>query len=261
MNSEETAEFGKKWLIEEKYGGKITSKNRTAVEKDFERLNNGEPVDYVIGFVEFAGCKIDLSLRPLIPRVETEFWAEKAIDDILENIGIDSAVKCLDLFAGSGCVGIAILKQVPYVSVDFAEKEKGFIEQIKINLKLNGIGKDRYGLIQADIFDGVSGFYDYILANPPYIAESDKQTVQQSVLDWEPAGTIFGGKDGLFFIDKFLKEARKHLNKKGKVYMEFGSAQKDGVENLLKKYDYAGYDFFRDQFGNWRYMTADAKIK
>ncbi|KKU15502.1 hypothetical protein A3A20_02310 [Candidatus Wolfebacteria bacterium RIFCSPLOWO2_01_FULL_45_19] len=250
-----------KWLVGEKYGGRVTARNRGAVKKDVERLNIGEPVDYVIGFVEFAGCKIDLSLRPLIPRVETEYWTEKAIDDTLD----DSRTKgrknlsCLDVFAGSGCVGIAVLKHVPYITMDFAEKESAFLEQIKINLKLNNlrIEEQKNRVIQSDVFSNIFGSYDYIFANPPYIAEARKKEVQQSVLDWEPAGTVFGGKDGLIFIDKFLKDALAHLNSNGKLYMEFGSEQKPDVERILKKYNYGKYDFYRDQFGSWRYATIN----
>lgn len=249
-----------KWLVDEKYGGKVTAKNRDAVKKDIERIDGGEPVDYVIGFVEFAGCKIDISLHPLIPRAETEYWTEKAIDDILDDSKIErhEHLRCLDIFSGSGCVGIAVLKQVPYVTVDFAEKEKAFIEQIKINLKLNKIEKERSRIVQSDVFLNISGSYDYIFANPPYVAELRRKDVQQSVLDWESAGTIFGGKEGLIFIDKFLRGASERLNKKGKLYMEFGSEQKDDIEKLLEKYRYNKYDFFRDQFGNWRYVIANA---
>jgi len=211
--------------------------------------------------VEFVGCKIDLSKHPLIPRAETEHWIEKAIDDILDDLRIKKRknLRCLDMFAGSGCIGIALLKQVPYIAVDFAEKESRFIEQIKINLELNNSRTEerKNRIIQSDVFSGIADFkYDYIFANPPYIPESRKKEIQQSVLEWEPREAIFGGENGLFFIDKFLKDASEHLNKKGKLYMEFDSEQKEEVDKIFKKYGYLKYDFFRDQFGRWRYATA-----
>ncbi|HBA52799.1 TPA: hypothetical protein DCY68_03330, partial [Candidatus Azambacteria bacterium] len=223
-------------------------------ERDIQRLQKGEPVAYVIGFVDFLGCKIDLSFRPLIPRPETEFWTEKAIEDI-EKSG-RKKVRCLDIFAGSGCIGVAVLKHAPVAVVDFAEKEKKFLEQIKLNARLNNLSPKRRKFIQSDIFSNISGIYDYIFANPPYVAKRKNAVVQKSVLEWEPAGAIFGGRNGLFYINKFLKQARGHLKPEGKIYMEFDSRQKNEIAGILKRLGYGNVNFYKDQYGRWRYLTA-----
>ena len=95
------------------------------------------PEEYKQGFKDFLGVKIDLSKRPLIPREETEYWVSVVLKEIKEE------AECLDLFAGSGCIGISILKNVKNSFCDFGEKEDLFLEQIKINLDLNDINKER----------------------------------------------------------------------------------------------------------------------
>ena len=253
MNKKVKKEIG--WLLKEKYKGKLTR----AAEIDIEKLKRGEPIDYLIGFVEFLGCKIDLSLRPFIPESETEYWAEKAIENM--KAGKDRNIRCLDIFAGSGCIGIAILKACPEVCrrVDFAEIDKKFLKQIKINAELNRINKKRYKIIQSNIFQNIRGEYDFIFANPPYIARRRLNKVQKSVLNFEPKKALLGGKDGLLYIKKFLEEAKKHLRKNGKIYMEFDSFQKKEIEKILKKFNYNNCKFYRDQYNKWRYLVAELK--
>jgi release factor glutamine methyltransferase len=233
------------WLLKEKYNNKPTPQ----FKKDIKRLENGEPIDYVIGFTEFLGCKIDLSKRPLIPRLETEFWVEQELKNI-------EAGKALDIFSGSGCIGIALLKNRQSLLCDFVDKEKDAVEQIKINCKLNGIDKKRYKVIQSDIFKKVKGKYDFIFANPPYIATTKKSKIQKSVLKYEPKQALFGGKDGLILIDEFLKEAQKHLDENGKIFMEFDCVQKKQIEKLFKKYKYNFWEFKKDQYNRWRWAIA-----
>ena len=239
------------WILKEKYKGRLTK----TIKKDIERLKSGEPVDYLIGYVEFLGYKIDLSFQPLIPRVETEYWVKKALGDLKKSK--KKKISCIDIFAGSGCIGVAILHHQEKATVDFADLKKKFLKQIKINLKLNKIRPKRYRIIQSDVFCKIKDKYDYIFANPPYIAPQRLKKVQKSVLKFEPRSSIFGGKDGLFFIKKFLKEAKEHLKKKGKIYLEFDSFQKPKIKEILKKFHYENYSIQKDQYGKWRYLIYE----
>jgi release factor glutamine methyltransferase len=268
-----------RWLLKEKYFNK-SDKN---FYKDVERLTADEPLDYVIGFTEFLGCKIDLSKKPLIPRPETEFWVKEAI----KNISYDfqrfenRKIKVLDLFTGSGCIGLAVLKNIKDSSVTFADKDKKCLEQIKLNLKINGLirtSKRTFIVRQSDVFSNIRNKYDFIFANPPYIKDYRKNPsaslrailrnrIHKSVLKYEPKKALFGGKDGLRFIRKFLKEAVNHLNKDGKVFMEFSPEQKNKIEKILKtlrhgsgrfrEIEYSNYEFHKDQFGKWRWASID----
>jgi release factor glutamine methyltransferase len=235
------------WLLKEKYQGKLTNKAKA----DIGRLKQGEPLDYLIGFTEFLGTKIDLKKKPLIPRPETEYWVEKAIKEIKRR---RNKPECLDLFSGSGAIGIAVLKNVPNVQVDFGEIEKDFLWQIRFNIRLNKINRRKSEIIQTDIFKNIKKKYDFILANPPYIAKELKKKVQESVLKYEPRNALFAGKDGLLYIKGFLKQAKNYLKSNGTIYLEFDSFQKPEINRLLKKEGYRNFEFFRDQYNRWRYV-------
>ena len=128
------------WLLRDKYAGRETADFLA----DVKRLEEGEPLDYVIGWREFLGCRIDLSERPLIPRMETEWWTES----VIEKIGQQPA-QVLDIFAGSGCIGLAILKHCPQAEVTFVDSEENCVRQIRKNLKINQLKAE---VFQSDIF-------------------------------------------------------------------------------------------------------------
>lgn len=259
------------WLLKEKYFGKETKE----FFNDVKKIKAGEPVDYIIGFTEFLGNKIDLSKKPLIPRPETEFWVSKFINEALRHFVPQgkslSKLRVLDIFSGSGCIGVAIAKNIPDLlpcpseaqqseggcefEIISSDKSPEAISQIKINYKLNNIDKKRYKVIESDVFENISKKYNFILANPPYIPTKNKSKVQKSTLKYEPKQALFGGGDGLFFIKKFLKQAKSHLTKNGTIYMEFDSPQKTKINQLLKKYKYTSWQFCKDQYGKWRFVV------
>ena len=259
------------WLLGEKYNDKPSKK----FYKDVERLKAEEPVDYVIGFTEFLGCKIDLSKKPLIPRKETEFWVEDAIRDIASLKSKKSDVRVLDVFSGSGCVAVAILAKTDILLCDIADNQDKCLKQARINCRLNNINPKRYRVIKSNVFSSSSlrgvkqrsnldsrlrgndgDGYDFIFANPPYIPKTRKNKIQKSVLKYEPKEALFGGSDGLLFVRKFLKNAKNYLAEDGKIYMEFDSVQKKDIEKLIKQNKYSGFEFYRDQFKKWRWVIV-----
>ncbi|MCX6790740.1 MAG: peptide chain release factor N(5)-glutamine methyltransferase [Candidatus Gribaldobacteria bacterium] len=239
------------WLLNEKYKGKVVLE----AKKDIERLKAGEPVDYLIGFKKFLDCKIDLSFKPLIPRAETEFWVKQAIEEVKKRKS-KVRIKCLDMFAGSGCCGIAVLKQLKNSQCDFVDIDDNCLKQIKLNLKLNGIDKKRFKVIKSDVLEKIKGQYDLILANPPYISFKNKAKIQKSVLQYEPQTALLAKDNGLFFIKKFIQLVKNFLAKNGIIYLEFDSAQKKDLEKYLKKQGFRQFEFYRDQFNQWRYLRA-----
>jgi release factor glutamine methyltransferase len=238
------------WLLEEKYAG-IPSPQ---YEADLKRLNRGEPLAYIIGWSDFLDCRIDLSLRPLIPRPETEWWVEQVIN----KTETTKPLKILDLFAGSGCIGIALLKHLPNAVVDFGEKEQTLKEQIEKNIFENKIDPKRARIITTDVFSNIPDPYDIIVANPPYIDPETPETVDRSVLDWEPHAALFAEKGGLFFIEALLQQASGHLNADGVLYVEFAKDQEEDIAQLMKETKLEG-TIHADQYGVPRWFSATKK--
>lgn len=200
--------------------------------------------------INLLACQINLTKRIFQPRIETAFWVKKAIKEIKKE---KRKLKILDIFAGSGFIGIAILKNIKNAKVDFVDIDARAIVQIKINLKLNQIPKNRYSIFQSNIFEKIKNQkYDVILANPPYVAQENLKEVQESVKKLEPKISWYGGKRGLKYIKKFLKKAKHHLKNNGKIFMELDPYQKKDVEKILTKENYKKYRFFKDQFKKWR---------
>ena len=208
------------------------------------------PGEYKDGFKFFLGQKIDLSKKPLIPRVETEFWVLKALDEISSKKN-----SCLDIFSGSGCVGVSVLNKTNS-DCDFGEINDDFLVQIQKNIDFFGIENKRYNIFKTDIFSGIDRKYDYILANPPYVAEKRMDDVGLDVIAFEPKIALFSGDDGMDVIRIFLKEAKDYLNKNGIVYLEFDPQQKEEIDIILKNNGYSAWDFFCDQFGLIRFVRV-----
>ncbi len=237
----------KKWLLNEKYNGRKSKE----FLNDLEKLKQGYPLAFLIGNQPFLNCKIDLEFKPLIPRPETEFW----VDDFMKRWGVrnlaspNSAPTFLDIFSGSGCIGIALLKNIQNCNVDFSEINPLYIKQIKKNIKINNLKKRNYNIFTSDIFKNIPPKkYNCILANPPYISKSSIKQVQKSVLDYEDQNALFANDDGLYFIKKTIIEGQKFLKKNGEIWIEFDSQQEKKIKEFLKNIKYKNYEFWIDQY-------------
>lgn len=171
--------------------------------------------DYARGFVPFLGQTIFLDSHPLIPRTETEYWVERAIMEMPD----EKEIRALDLFAGSGCIGIAVLAHVPHSHVTFGEKESRHLETIRRNIHDNNLDLDRASVVQSDIWSGIAGPFEYILANPPYISKK-RVTAEGSVIAYEPDEALFAEDDGFYFIQKIIHGLTQFLVPHGVCFIE-----------------------------------------
>lgn len=222
--------------------------------EDLKRIEGGEPIQYVIGWVPFLDCQIDLSLRPLIPRPETEYWTEQVIKDLKEQSSPleVSNLKVLDLCCGSGCIGIALLKHLPFVQVEFVDINPLAVQQTQINLSKNQVDFGRVKLTVSNLFAQLPlTQYDLIVCNPPYVDEFGEYSEN---LSFEPEQALFAQKSGLSLIEEVIFESRKYLKPSRRLFLEFGFEQEKMIEEVIQKAEWNSYEFHQDQFEVMRWV-------
>ena len=240
-----------KQLLEEKYGGVAS----TAFEADRKRLSTGEPLAYVIGWVSFLGLRIYLDSHPLIPRPETEWWTEQMLSKITTIYGSNFTGTFLDVCAGSGAIGCAILKQVPDALVSFGELEPRHEATIRKNIRENGLDESRADIRIGDLFAPFAGeSFDIIAANPPYVPED--RVLPASVADFEPAEALRGGGDGLAFIRRIAQDTPAHLNKGGELWMECDAGHANEALALVRAGGAKRVTLSTDPYGRPRCIVA-----
>lgn len=204
--------------------------------------------------MKILNCQIIVKKGIFKPREETIFWVKNLLKKLRKE---KKSLKILDIFSGSGFIGITVLKNIRNSFVDFVDINQKAVQQIKENLRRNKIFSSRYRVFCSDMFEKLrERKYHFILANPPYVAKERLWQVQKSVIKTEPKNSWYGGKRGMFYIKKFLKEAKKHLEDGGEIVMECDPLQKKEIEKLIEKEGYNNFQFHLDQFGKTRWVEV-----
>lgn len=208
----------------------LTDDQVKQINKDVKKLAKGISPQYILGYAWFLGYKLKVARGVLIPRFETEELVEWALEHLQDNDVV------LDLGTGSGNITVALAKEaekkgltgLKYYASDIADAPLLISEE---NFLTYGVDVTTR---KANVLLGL-GKFDLIISNPPYIKPSEKNVMDQSVLDNEPKEALFGGKDGLEFYRKFAKQVRDHLNSGGRFFLEFGFSEENELKALFAK--------------------------
>lgn len=210
-------------------GEKVSSEEEEKYKKAVLALEEGKPLQYVLGYTNFYGYHFEIDERVLIPRFETEELVEQTINYIIEYF--KEPIDIVDLGCGSGVIGLTLEKKVSTKSVDLVDISEEALAVTKknkenLNLKAN--------IIQNDFLNNINKQYDIIISNPPYIKTIEE--IQDIVKNNEPHEALYAGEEGLDCYKKILKDCKKNMKDKCLIAFEIGETQAIDISNLAKEY-------------------------
>jgi release factor glutamine methyltransferase len=202
-------------------------------EELISRRAHREPLSYITGTREFWNLSIEVSPAVLIPRPETEGLVE-AVNELFQDH--QAALRIADVCTGSGCVAVAIASERPNVRVIATDDSAAALEIARRNTVRHAV-TDRVQCVRGDLLKPLSGTFDVIVANPPYVPSGARAGLQPEVRDFEPAIALFAGADGLDMIRRLVGESPVHLTPAGYLMFEFGDGQETAVRELISASD------------------------
>lgn len=227
----------------------LTDAELTMCRDWLKRRGQGEPLQHISGQVEFLDCVIKVSQDVLIPRQETEILVDKIVNELKSRDLTDQVL--FDICCGSGCIGIAIKKQLPQLKVILSDISSSAVQLTKNNAQENQVEVE---VLEGDLFTPFKGLKaDYIVCNPPYIAESELAGLDLEVRSYEPKNALVSGETGLEFYERLAGELSLFLKSGGKAWFEIGTRQGNAVKSLflgekwkspLIEFDWAGHERF-----------------
>jgi release factor glutamine methyltransferase len=219
------------------------------IDDAIKRLENGEPVQYIVGDVDFYGNIFKVDKRALIPRFETEGLCEIAIS-YLGNTNLD----VVDLGTGSGCIAITLKKKLPNINMNAVDISKDALDLAKENAKLNNVEISFY---EGDMLKPLNKKYDCIISNPPYIAYDEE--VMEIVKNNEPNNALYADNNGLYYYEEILKNCKKYLKDKYCIFFEIGYNQGEKIREIALNYLDCKVNVKKDLQGYDRYVIISNK--
>lgn len=196
-----------------------------------KNINEDTPLSHLVGFDYFYDRKFKVTRDVLSPRMETEELIYKVLEYIKKSK--KDSFKILDLCTGSGIIAITLKKEIvekytEIVASDISEKALSIAIENANNNNAN------ITFIKSDLFDNISGKFDLIISNPPYISYKNKITIKDNVLNYDPHLALFAEEDGIYFYRKIIENAVHYLSKDGVIFFEIGYDQKEKILELGK---------------------------
>jgi len=212
-----------------------------------QRRSKFEPLQYILGYVEFYGLKFNVSKDVLIPRQETEIL----IDEIINFVeGKKRGLKILDVGTGSGNISIVLKKNLNEVDVTGIDVSDEALKVAKNNAELNGV--EEIDFFRADVFSSEIfklGKFDLIVSNPPYVPAEKVEGLQEEIKNYEPKIAVTDNADGYSFFRRIIEVAQKLLALNGALFFEISEGQENRVKEFFQKAGFVNIKIVKDYNG------------
>ena len=209
------------------------------------------PLQHLLGYQDFMGLRFQVNEHVLIPRQDTEILVEEAMRYL------HAGMRILDLCTGSGCILLSLLHYSNDCEGTGVDISKEALQVAALNAELLGIKAD---FLKSDLYEKVTGKFDLLVSNPPYIERKVIPTLMEEVREYDPYIALDGGEDGLDFYRRIIGGAQDYLKRGGQILMEIGSGQAQVVSELLREAGFKEIDVCRDFAGLDRVVSGRLPI-
>lgn len=227
----------------------LNEKELAPLRESVRRRGQGEPLQHLLGTVEFCGMTFACDKRALVPRPETEQLVELLTSEIR-----GQKSKIVDVGTGSGVIALSLAKKFPEAEIHATDISDDALALAKENAEKLGLS-ERVQFTRSDLLDGVTGTFDLIVANLPYIAQQDRQSLSPEVLH-DPEVALFAGEKGDEMIRKLIKAAPPHLSAGGLLALELGLGQNEALTAFLSEKNYHDTELKNDYSNRPRFLFS-----
>jgi release factor glutamine methyltransferase len=210
----------------------LTPDQQTFYENNLARRLQHEPIQYITGQQDFYGLTLKVTPAVLIPRPETEHLVEA----VLKLLSTDKPLKIADIGTGSGAIAIALAVHLPHAEIAAFDISTEALTVAAANAHEHNVA-DRIRFLQSDLLSALgheAETFDAIVSNPPYVPETDRDTLHPQVRNHEPAAALFAGKTGLDVYRRLIPQAFNALKSKGLLALEIGYGQQEPIASMLQ---------------------------
>ena len=206
------------------------------------RRIKSEPLQYIIGKVEFYGIEFNVNPSVLIPRQETEILVET----IINSVNKDGSLKILDVGVGSGNISISLAKHLPYSKITATDISEQALETAKANAEMNNV-LEKINFIKHDILShNLNDEFDIVVSNPPYISREEFPQLKDELKVYEPQNALTDFSDGLNYYRIISSKAKEFVKSKGKIFFEVGQGQVEDVKKILAENNFNEISIVKD---------------